>query len=183
MWNQDLYLKTLLFAGQAHRNQKVPASELSYVVHITNVAMEVANALVHSNEEGLKGTFAIQCALLHDTIEDTAVCYEDIVAEFGVKVADGVQALTKNEALPKEAQMLDSLKRIVLQGKEVRMVKMADRINNLQRPPAHWNQAKMKRYQKEARLILDTLGGVHAYIEKRLSEKIEAYQTYIDELV
>lgn len=178
MWNQDTYLKTLLFAGQAHRKQKVPSSEMSYVVHITNVAMEVANALIQGTDKDFDGTFAIQCALLHDTIEDTEVTYEDLVAEFGIKVADGVLALTKNEALAREDQMADSLKRIIKQGKEVRMVKMADRINNLQKPPKHWDTNKMKRYQKEAQFMLEKLGGVHVYIETRLKQKIDVYKQY-----
>lgn len=178
MWSQDIYLKTLLFAGYAHRKQKVPSSDLSYVVHITNVAMEVANALVHSKEVSLDGTFAIQCALLHDTIEDTEITYDDLVAEFGERVANGVLALTKDFTLPKEEQMLDSLKRIAAQGTEVRMVKMADRINNLQPPPAHWDTNKMKRYQKEAQIILEQLGGANPYIENRLKEKIKLYQQY-----
>lgn len=178
MWNQDVYLKTLLFAGHAHQRQKVPASELSYVVHVTNVAMEVANALVQSKDASLDGTFAIQCALLHDTIEDTSVSYDDLVSVFGEQVANGVLALTKNHLLPKKEQMLDSLKRIVAQGKEVRMIKMADRINNLQPPPAYWDTQKIRRYHKEAQLILDALGGVNAYIEERLEEKIKDYQQY-----
>jgi len=179
MWNQDIYLKTLLFAGYAHRKQKVPSSEMSYVVHISNVAMEVANALSQGMEEGLDGTFAIQCALLHDTIEDTTTTYEDLLTEFGLKVADGVLALTKNETLPKKDQMGDSLKRIIEQGKEVRMVKMADRINNLQKPPKHWDTDKMKLYRKEAQLILEQLGGVDDYISIRLQQKIEDYKQYI----
>ncbi|BDS13772.1 HD domain-containing protein [Aureispira anguillae] len=180
MWNQDLYLEALIFAGKAHSKQKVPASDMSYVVHITNVAMEVANALVHSNDPNLNGTLAIQCALLHDTIEDTTVTYENIEEQFGQPIADGVLALTKNNSLPKEEQMLDSLKRIVKQGAEVRMVKMADRINNLQAPPAHWDAFKIRRYQKEAQLILDSLGGINPYIEARLSAKIKNYQQYCD---
>lgn len=180
MWNQDIYLQTLLFAGHAHRKQKVPASEMSYVVHITNVAMEVANALVQHSSDDWDGTFAIQCALLHDTIEDTEVEYEDLVAEFGSQIAAGVLALTKNQKLPKEVQMADSLARIVAQGKEVRIVKMADRINNLQKPPKHWDTAKMKRYQKEAVLILEQLGGIHPYIEARLKQKIDDYKQYFE---
>lgn len=178
MWDQDTYLKTLLFAGYAHRNQMVPSSEMSYVVHITNVTMEVANALIQGTDKDLDGTFAVQCALLHDTIEDTDVTYKDLVVEFGTRVADGVLALTKNETLPKEARMADSLKRIVKQGKEVRLVKMADRINNLQKPPKHWDTAKMKRYQKEAQFMLEQLGGVHVYIEARLKQKIAVYEQY-----
>jgi len=181
MWNQDKYLDTLIFAGKAHHKQKVPSSVMSYVVHFTNVAMEVANALVHSKDDSLDGTFAIQCALLHDTIEDTPVSYQDVLETFGKRVADGVFALTKNEALPKEERMLDSLKRIVDQGVEVRMVKMADRINNLQPPPTHWDDAKKIKYRKEARLILEILGGVNPYIEARVKQKIEDYQQYISQ--
>ena len=179
MWNQDLYLKTLLFAGQAHSKQKVPSSDLSYVVHVTNVAMEVANALVQDNSTELDVTLAIQCALLHDTIEDTSVSYEQLKEAFGAAVADGVLALTKDFNLPKSEQMEDSLQRIVAQGPEVRMVKMADRINNLQPPPKHWDDAKKIRYRAEAKIILETLQGVHPYIENRLAQKIEAYQQYI----
>lgn len=178
MWDQDTYLKTLLFAGYAHRNQRVPSSEMSYVVHLTNVTMEVANALIQGTDKDLDGTFAVQCALLHDTIEDTDVTYKDLVAEFGTRVADGVLALTKNEMLPKEARMADSLKRIVAEGKEVRLVKMADRINNLQKPPKHWDSTKMKRYHKEAQFMLEQLGGVHVYIEARLTQKIAIYKQY-----
>ena len=35
------------------------------------------------------------CALLHDTIEDTAVTFEDIETAFNQYVAAGVLALTK----------------------------------------------------------------------------------------
>lgn len=179
MWNQDLYLQALLFAGQAHCQQKIPASQMPYAVHFTNVAMEVAHALVLTNSPDLEATFAIQCALLHDTIEDTAVTYPVLVTTFGQKVADGVLALTKDKNLPKEHQMLDSLNRIIKQGAEIRMVKMADRINNLQAPPSHWDKVKIARYHQEALLILNTLGGVNLYIEKRLQQKIENYTQYL----
>ena len=180
MWNQDLYLKTLIFAGRAHHNQKVPGSVMSYVVHFTNVAMEVANALIISADTSLNANFAIQCALLHDTIEDTTVSYEDIAREFGSKVADGVMSLTKNTELPKEEQMRNSLIRILEQGTEVRMVKMADRINNLQPPPKHWDNMKKILYRKQAVLILEMLGGVNPYIENRLKQKIKDYEQYIN---
>jgi (p)ppGpp synthase/HD superfamily hydrolase len=180
MWNQDLYLETLIFAGKAHHKQKVPGSVMSYVVHFTNVSMEVANALIISSDSSLDATFAIQCALLHDTIEDTTVTFDDIVREFGSRVADGVLALTKNTALPKEEQMIDSLTRIIEEGTEVRMVKMADRINNLQPPPKHWDNEKIKLYRKQAVLIYEMLGGVNPYIENRLNQKIKEYEQYIN---
>ncbi len=179
MWNREIYLKTLLFAGQAHVTQKVPASEMSYVVHITNVCMEAITALVNSPNHKLDSDLVIQCALLHDTIEDTSVTYEDILQEFGEKVANGVLALSKNERLPTKAeQMQDSLERILKQGAEVRIVKMADRINNLQKPPTYWKLEKKKAYLEEAKLLYNTLKGVNDAIEYRLAEKIKNYPQY-----
>jgi len=43
-------------------DQKVPGSDLPYVVHVAMVAMEVINAL--QAEEGTDGNLAVQCALL-----------------------------------------------------------------------------------------------------------------------
>ena len=180
MWNQDSYTKTLLFAAKAHQDQNVPESKMNYVTHVTNVTMEVANALVHSPEQALDGTWAIQCALLHDVIEDTPVTYEYVLKAFGQRVADGVLALTKNTDLPtKKEQMQDSLQRIVAQGAEIRIVKMADRINNLQRPLEYWSEDRKKYNQAEAQMILDTLGGINPYIEQRLAAKIENYNQWL----
>ncbi|TAE66160.1 MAG: bifunctional (p)ppGpp synthetase/guanosine-3',5'-bis(diphosphate) 3'-pyrophosphohydrolase, partial [Bacteroidetes bacterium] len=111
-------------------------------------------------------------------IEDTYIQYDEVEISFGKKVADGVLALTKNEKLPKETQMIDSLQRILLQPKEIRVVKMCDRIDNLQLPPDHWTTEKRKKYQQEGQLILDTLQGVCPYAEERLSTKIKAYSNY-----
>lgn len=177
MWNPDLYQKTLSFANHAHREQKLPGSDLPYVAHLCNVCMEAVHAVVQSGTEDINLT--LQCALLHDTIEDTDLTYQDIEKEFGTQVADGVLALTKDENLDKSEQMPDSLQRILQQSSEIRIVKMADRINNLSKPPYYWTKEKKTKYQKEARLILDTLGGVNPYIERRLSHRIEQYSQYI----
>ncbi len=177
MWNPDLYQKTLSFANRAHRKQQLPGSDLPYVAHLCNVCMEAVHAVLQSGTEDIDLT--MQCALLHDTIEDTEITYEDVVKAFGARVADGVLALTKNEALEKPDRMPDSLQRILQQSSEVRIVKMADRINNLSEPPHYWTKEKRMKYQTEARLILDTLGGVNPFVERRLSHRIEQYSQYI----
>jgi (p)ppGpp synthase/HD superfamily hydrolase len=180
MWTEDLYQKTINFAGEAHQDQKVPGSHRAYVVHLATVCMEVLSALVNAPDQTYEADFAMQCALLHDTLEDTAVTYPDLEREFGSKVAAGVLALTKDESIPgKKAQMIDSLNRIAAQPAEVRLVKMADRITNLQPPPGYWSVEKIRAYREEAQLILDRLQGVHPYLERRLAEKIDAYQQYL----
>ncbi len=173
IWSQELYLKALRFAGEAHGDQKIPGTELPYVIHLTSVCMEVMTAV--SLNETEDPDLAIQCALLHDTIEDAGVTFEQIQNIFGKNVAEGVLALTKDEKLEKKLKMADSIERIKLQPREVRMVKLADRITNLQPPPAHWSAEKISRYRLEADSILEHLGEADPFLERRLREKIENY--------
>ncbi len=182
-WDQDVYLLAWQFAIKAHGNQTCPAAvegeRMPYAAHLGSVTMEVVAAL-HSNPN-LDGNLAIQCALLHDTIEDTDVDYTMIEEHFGRNVASGVLALTKDKKLPtKKEQLLDSLERIILQPHEVWMVKLADRISNLQPPPLHWNGAKCQAYREEAQLIHDYLHASNAVLSQRLAEKIEGYKQYMD---
>ncbi|MEM8891118.1 MAG: bifunctional (p)ppGpp synthetase/guanosine-3',5'-bis(diphosphate) 3'-pyrophosphohydrolase, partial [Bacteroidota bacterium] len=53
--------------------------------------------------------------------------------------------------------------------KEAGIVKLADRITNLQGPPYHWSKEKAASYREEAKLILDSLKGKNAYLESRLA--------------
>jgi (p)ppGpp synthase/HD superfamily hydrolase len=173
-WSQEKYIQSLKFAAKAHNGQTVPGSDLPYIVHVTMVAMEVIAALVH--EDGLDGDLAIQCALLHDVIEDCGISYEKLAAEFGTEVAGGVRALSKNNILKsKNEKMADSLARIKKQPREIWMVKLADRITNLQPPPGHWDAEKIARYREEGKLILDELGNACAYLAERLNLKIRKY--------
>jgi len=175
---QSIYQKTIKFAAEKHEeiNQKVPGTNLTYLLHLSNVAMEILVAGKHSLN--FDENFAIQLALLHDTLEDTRATFQEIESNFGLKVAEGVSALTKNDKLPKEDKMIDSLNRIKLQPKEVGAVKLADRITNLQTPPQHWSKEKILKYHKEAKIILENLRGCNTYLETRLENKIEEYLNF-----
>ena len=175
-WSQEKYIKALQYAAQAHKGQRVPGSDLPYVVHVTMVAMEVMAALAH--EDNLDGELAVQCALLHDVIEDAGKSYEELIAEFGRDVAEGVLALSKNNILKsKQGKMADSLARIKQQPGEIWMVKLADRITNLQPPPKDWykTDGKIEAYRIEAKEILSELGDASPYLSKRLSGKLRVY--------
>jgi (p)ppGpp synthase/HD superfamily hydrolase len=173
-WSQELYIKAFKFAAEAHKKQKVPGSDLPYIVHTNLVSMEIMAAL--TVEDDLDGNLAIQCALLHDVIEDAEIKYDSLKNEFGIKVADGVKALSKNDTIEsKKERMIDSLERIKKQPKEIWMVKMADRITNLQPPPSHWDQEKISRYKEEAKLIYDNLKDANKFLADRLKQKIEGY--------
>ena len=176
---QTLYQQAIKFASAKHleKGQKVPGTNLPYDVHISNVAMEVL--IAGFNTPNFDLGFAVQVALLHDTIEDTATDFEELNSKFGFEVAKAVSALSKNETLPKEQRMKDCLIRIKKLQPEVWAIKLADRITNLQPPPPDWGKEKRIKYQEEARLILSELGSGNEYLAKRLEAKIEQYGSYI----
>jgi (p)ppGpp synthase/HD superfamily hydrolase len=149
-----------------------------YLNHIGSVAMELVWALPTAPD--VDGNLAIQCAILHDVLEDTPATYELVLVHFGKAVADGVQALSKDESLPtKAAQMEDSLRRIRQQPQEVWMVKLADRIANLDPPPHHWDGAKIAAYRQEAIVIHDALSAANEALAHRLRVRIEEYKTFV----
>lgn len=172
---QNLYQEAIIFATIKHmeKEQKVPGTELPYVVHLSNVAMEII--IASCNSENFNLEFAIQVALLHDTIEDTSTTVGELKDKFGNDISNAVLALTKNSLLPKDQQMKDSISRIKVLQYEVWAVKLADRIANLQTPPPYWDIQKKLNYQSEAKIILKELKDGNNYLANRLEIMIEEY--------
>lgn len=186
LWTPEEYKRAYLFAARAQRGQSWPGDkDLPYIAHFSLVSIEIITALNLEKHEGLDGDLAIKCALLHDVVEDavkgleeTITVEEQIRAEFGKKVADGVLALTKNKNLPKNQRLDDCLVRIKLQPSEIWMVKMADRIVNLEPPPDFWTTEKKKQYHKDAIKIYNSLKDANEYLAKRLGDKIGTYKQF-----
>ncbi len=97
MWDQELVIKAWNFASNVHKKQVMPGADIPYLNHLGLVSMEVMRAVANHPTE--QANLSVLCAILHDTIEDTQTCYQDIKHQFGITVADGVAALTKNTAL------------------------------------------------------------------------------------
>lgn len=169
---RTLYQDAIKFATYKHqeKRQKVKGTKLPYVVLLSNVAMEIFMAAPQTKDFNL--IYAIQAALLHDTIEDTETTFGEIKDSFGEDIAIAVLALSKDNNLPKDKQISDSLARIKKLQKEVWAVKLADRITNLQPPPANWSRAKNIKYLKESQVILDELKEGNQYLAQRLEAKI-----------
>ena len=183
-WSIDELQSTWQLVSRLHDGQKYggpkKGEQIEYINHIGSVAFEILKAIEHT--PGMNARLAVSCALLHDSIEDTPFSYEQVKELFGVEIAEGVMALTKNDALEgKQAKMTDSLKRIKAQPREVWAVKLADRICNLYAPPYYWNNDKKLAYIEEAKLILSELKEGNAYLAKRLEEKIEAYRQFLSD--
>lgn len=177
---QTTYQKAIKFAAEKHgkENQLIPGTTIPYVVHLSNVCMEVLLADRHTQKFNL--SLAIQIALLHDILEDTDTNENELEEIFGRIVTSCVKALTKEDKLPKESQMTDSINRIKKMPLEVWAVKMADRITNLQPPPNNWGKEKILKYKNEAELIHEELKDGNKYLEERLKTEIKNYERYCE---
>jgi (p)ppGpp synthase/HD superfamily hydrolase len=174
IWSQEKYLSAFHFAAQAHRGQKYPDTGLPYLMHITFVAMETIAAL--EVEPCKDPDLAVQCALLHDVVEDTKVSKGKVKQVFGEEVADGVLLLTKNKKIKnKEKRFSEHIAQLLDAPQVIKMVKLADRISNLQAPPFHWDNEKIADYLEKSRIIQKKLGGASPYLNKRLKDKITNY--------
>jgi (p)ppGpp synthase/HD superfamily hydrolase len=176
--NIDCYARAWEFVTLRHMGQsyggRQQGQQIPYINHLASVAAEVAWGI--GGDPAWDIDLAIQCALLHDVIEDTDTSFEQVRSEFGGAVASGVQALTKDTSIDSRAmQMSDSLARIQLQSKEIWAVKLADRIANLYHPPFYWTSEKIDQYKVESHAILAALGSANARLAARLADKIAGY--------
>jgi GTP diphosphokinase / guanosine-3',5'-bis(diphosphate) 3'-diphosphatase len=114
-------------AVSAHSKQRRKSGE-PYILH----PIEVARICVE--EIGL-GPTAVVCALLHDTIEDTEVTYQDIETQFGNKIADIVNGLTKLDSTYEmenlQAENFRKVLNTLLVDVRVVLIKLADRLHNM----------------------------------------------------
>ncbi|HZG22993.1 MAG TPA: HD domain-containing protein [Chitinophagaceae bacterium] len=172
------YKNALNFAAAKHNGQKLPGTDLPYLVHVVDVAMEVMIAGFHS--EDFDTNLAVTVALLHDAMEDTDTSYKEVKSHFNEQVADAVLALTKFMNLEKKERMNNSLQRIKELQKEVWAVKLADRITNLSAPALDWSYEKRKRYMDGSVNILNELSESNAYLTARLKATLEEYAHYVE---
>lgn len=171
------YKQALTLAARAHGDQRTP-KDLPYVTHVTTVAMEVMAAAGAEGWRRESADLGIPCALLHDVLEDTDWSVADLRgAEVAPAVIAGVQALTKDPAAgDKAAQMADSLRRLQEQPAAVQAVKLADRISNLDPPPAHWSPDKIAAYADEAERIHQALQAASPWLAQRLADRLADYR-------
>lgn len=172
MFDLDSVYRAMIFAVSKHEGQKIkyPVG-VDYSAHIYGVTLTALNFI---ENEDVDKSLVIKVALLHDTLEDTKTTYNEIEENFGKDVADGVLALTKNEKIEKEKQMEDCLNRILLLNKrEVAIVKLADRCFNTRCTVESWNKEKQQNYFKEAKLICDKIGSYCLPIKNKILENVE----------
>jgi len=116
--------KALNLAGELHEGQERKGDGLPYIVHPFAVALILMD---YSEDEDV-----IVASLLHDTVEDTEYTEEQVIEDFGPKVAEIVMSVTetnKNDSWQKRKNdYLDHLKEA---RSEAKLLCAADKIHNL----------------------------------------------------
>lgn len=120
--------KAFYVSMEAHKDMRRKTGE-PYIYH----PLEVADICV--NEIGL-GTTSIISALLHDVVEDTEWELPDIKREFGPKIMQIIDGLTKISGVPGHSvsEQAENFRKMLLTlSKDTRviLIKLADRLHNM----------------------------------------------------
>ena len=140
----DKVIKAVNFAAIAHQNQRRKNAEKTpYINHPIEVMYLLSNA-------GITDADILAAAVLHDTIEDCGVTYDQVCQEFGKRVADFVQECSDDKSLAKverKKQQIEHAKTISIGAK---MIKSADKLSNIgclaDNPPVCWTESEVNGY-------------------------------------
>lgn len=144
--------KAMMFAREAHKNQRRKYTDSPYTDHLAEVAGIAAT--VCPARVGIDMVTAV--AWLHDCVEDQGVTFETLDKEFGPVIAMAVMCLSDLEVGNRAERKAASRKRLASSWDWIQTIKVADLISNTSSIVKHDpNFAAV--YLNEKRLLLDVL--------------------------
>ena len=126
--DKALIRRAFEYAYDKHLLQRRKSGE-PYIIHPVGVATLVTQLKLDEA--------SICAALLHDVVEDTETTHHDIIEEFGVEIANLVDALTKLDKYKftskEERQAANFCKMLFAMNSDLRciLIKLADRVHNM----------------------------------------------------
>lgn len=151
--------ETVDFAVTWHADQVRPAGE-PYAEHL----LEALRVLVDAVE--VTDVDVLRAAVLHDVVEDTPCTLDQVRDRFGARVAELVDWVTKPEPADggsAEQARAAYLARLHTAPPEVLLVKLADRVSNVQRLDTHPRPAKQRSYYQETVAAIVPLAQDHPW--------------------
>ena len=119
----DLY-NAIHTAIEAHQNQIRKIDKDIYVTHPLEVGMLLA-------KYGLSDSVII-AGILHDTLEDTDLCYDDLALNFGKDVADYVSMCSESDkSLSWKERKINYIKSMQTLPKDALYIICADKLSNI----------------------------------------------------
>lgn len=115
---------------------------------------------------GVTDIDVLRAGVLHDVVEDTPCTLEDVRAAFGDRVAELVSWVTKAPPTPTKSPAearSEYLAQLDFAPRDARLVKLADRLSNVQRLHTHPRPAKRLSYYDETVRVFIPLAGMHPW--------------------
>ena len=138
------------FATKVHEGQYRKGTDRPYIVHPMEVG-KIVSTMTQDEE-------IISAAILHDTIEDTGVTYEDLKQEFGTRVADLVAAESEDKSKTWIERKGHTLEHLKTASQAEKILTMADKLSNIRSMARDyllvgeelWQRFNMKDREKQA---------------------------------
>jgi guanosine-3',5'-bis(diphosphate) 3'-pyrophosphohydrolase len=118
-------LRAFRYAAIKHRYQTLTDGQTPYFSHVVRVTFILRDLFDIDDQDIIVAT------VLHDVVEDTGTSLDEIDQLFGRTIAYYVEALTKNEVLPKRRRELEYDERLFNAPEIVQIAKLADMYDNL----------------------------------------------------
>ena len=127
--NTEILDRAIVFAVKAHANTERRGKGYPYIVHPLE-AVEIVATMTPDQE-------LLAAAALHDTVEDTEVTVEQLMAEFGERVASLVA--DESDVMPEDMTEEDSwhqrkqaaIDRLSKASHDAKMVALGDKLSNM----------------------------------------------------
>ena len=167
------------FSARKHKDQKRKGSDGEpYVNH----PIEVADLLVSVGK--IEDTDMVVAALLHDTVEDCDVSFEEIEEKFGSVVASYVRELTDDKSLPKAERKRLQIEHAPHLSEGAKPIKLADKISNIRdvtnNPPEGWDLQRRRDYVEWGEKVVAGLRGSNEELESLFDELVEHARNTLD---
>ena len=168
----SIAFEAMIFAIDAHKNQRRKYTNNPYTDHLAEVAGIVAT--VAGGDESM-----IACAWLHDCVEDQKVTVQQIEDRFGFRVALGVSGLSDMEQGNRAQRKEASRDRLAACASWIQTIKVADLISNTSSIVMH-DPKFATTYLQEKRLLLDVLKKADERILKIARLQLEKQNPFFD---
>jgi (p)ppGpp synthase/HD superfamily hydrolase len=163
-------LRAAAVARDAHKGQTRKYNGRPYITHPGRVAAR-ASILPYADEH------LVAAAWLHDTVEDTNLTLDDLKGWFGEEIASIVHGLTNQfdkasyPDMNRKQRKTAEIERLAKAPREVKVLKMLDRIDNLREMGQDEDFAKL--YLRESRDLLIALGNADLELGRELQGLID----------
>jgi (p)ppGpp synthase/HD superfamily hydrolase len=165
------------FAAIAHKNQRRKNAEATpYINHPIEVMYLLSNA-------GVTDPDILAAAVLHDTIEDCGVTYDQICQRFGQHVADYVRECSDDKSLPKVERKRQQIEHAKVISVGAKLIKIADKLSNIgdltHNPPKNWSNSEIGGYFAWSYAVYLQLKGCNSILDTQI-EAIFATRQLLD---